>query len=75
MKTATTYLLLLCVAFVPALTLQAQFTVIPDTNAAQLAQLLAGPGVNITNAVLNCNQSIAAGSARFTNGGGYRTGY
>jgi hypothetical protein len=69
MKTATTYLLLLCIAIVPALTLQAQFTVIPDTNAAQLAQLLAGPGVTITNTVLHCNQSVAVGSGRFTNGG------
>ena len=50
-----------CIAARP----QAQFTITPNSNAAQLVQTLAGSGVTISNPTVNC-EATALGT--FNNG-------
>jgi hypothetical protein len=65
------FLLTPAVVFILCLsTVQAQFTVTSSTNATQMAQLLAGSGVTISNATVNCTQGSFNGSGTFSNGGG-----
>lgn len=69
------FLLTPAVVFILCLsTVKAQFTVTSSTNATQMAQLLAGSGVTISNATVNCTQGTFNGSGTFTNGAGTSLG-
>lgn len=46
----------------------AQLAITSSTNATQMANLLAGSGVTISNAVVNCAQGIYNGAGTFSNG-------